>query len=111
MFFKKIERRRSPTHLTLLRQTCLIHQHPAKSKPTEIVLHKNKMEAARFRLLKTDPADDVVRVSRIRQDQDRDLWQKFFEDCAVLREEEGGGRPKADGGSSAFRRVDRILQA
>ena len=109
MFFKKIERRRSPAHLTLLRQTCLIHQHPAKSKTAEIVLYKDEVEAVR--LLKTDPADEVVRISRIRQDQDRDLRQKFFEDCAVLREEEGGGRPKADGGSSAFRRVDRILQA
>ena len=109
MFFKKIERRRSPAHYTLNRQTCLIHQHPAKTKTAEIVLHKNEMKAVR--LLKTDPADDVVRISRIRQDQDRDLRQKFFEDCAVLREEEVGGRPKADGGSSAFRRVDRILQA
>ena len=109
MFFKKIERRRSPAHLTLLRQLRLIHQHPAKSKTAEIVLYKDEMEAVR--LLKTDPADDVVRISRIRQDQDRDLWQEFFEDCAVLREEEVGGRPKADGGSPALSRVDRILQA
>ena len=109
MFFKKIECRRSPAHLALLRQTGLIHQHPAKTKTAEIVLHKDEMKAVR--LLKTDPADDVVRVSRIRQDQDGGLWQEFFEDCAVLREEEVGGRPKADGGSSAFCRVDRILQA
>ena len=62
-------------------------------------------------LLITDPAYDVIQVLGIAQDGDGGQWQDFLEECAVLREKEAMGGPEADGGSSAFRREDRVLQA
>ena len=62
-------------------------------------------------LLIADPADDVIRVLWVAQDGDGGQWQDFLEECAVVVEKEAMGGPEPDGGSSAFRREDRVLQA
>ena len=62
-------------------------------------------------LLVAYPAYDVIRVLWVAQDGDGSGWENFLEECAVCREKEAMGGPEADGGSSAFRREDRVLQA
>lgn len=62
-------------------------------------------------LLIADPAYDVIRVLWVAQDGDGGGWENFLEECAVLREKEARGWSEADGGSSAFRREDWVLQA